>query len=127
MKWTAEMATEAIIDWAKKEITDSTDKLESLVKFLFTVSASSIVAFTAISRLTNTNIIGCYFILAIGFYLLSMFLLLTVLLRKCGDFVSEADLHTEFEEDTKRIQFRCWLWFWLWLIAVIFSGVSIYA
>ena len=127
MKWKAETAYEAITEWGKKEIVESTASLESLVRFLFTVSATSIMAFVAVSRLSGNSHTEIFFVIAICAYFISIWLLLIVLLRKKADFIDGTDLHSVLINDINYIKNRCWAWSVIWLFALIMSGMSIYA
>lgn len=128
-KWDGKLADESIENWAKKEIEDTTDRFEALIKFLFSISLSSIVGFVAIFKLYQESnaIPNMSFITSVIFYLLSMGLLLKLALRNKNKFSGGTDLYKEYEQDFTALRNQLWIWFFIWCGATSIAGWSIYS
>ncbi|WP_019030190.1 hypothetical protein [Colwellia piezophila] len=127
--WDADLAAEALKDWSKKEISDATDRFESLLKFFFSISLSSIVGFVAIFKLYKEAdaVPNNLFIASIIIYILSMALLICVALRDKNKLQHGTNLHTEFNSDFTFVKYSFWGWFVLWGIATLLAGGAIYS
>ena len=128
VKWTAAMAANAIEEWAKKEIVNTSDRTNAFLKFFFGVSLSSVAAFATILKLYKGEVVTVDFLfyIAISFYLFSMLVILLSALRRQNSFNETTDLHSEYESDFNFFRNRMWAWFILWMLGLIFSGLSIY-
>jgi hypothetical protein len=128
VKWDGQLSADSIKDWAKKEISDTTDRFEALIKFFFSVSLSSIVGFVAVFKLYNeTNATpNISFVFSVIFYVLSMWLLIRLTLREKKKFDSGTDLHDEFDKDFNNVKKQLLVWFFVWCGATLIAGWSIY-
>lgn len=128
IKWTADMAANAIQEWAKNEIINNSDRAYDLLKFFFGISLSSIAAYSAILKLYKGAAVtlNIQFFVAIILYILSMVVILMAILKKQNRFDGNTDLYSEYENNYKYITDRMLIWFLLWVFGLIFSGLSIY-
>ncbi len=127
VEWDANIAADAIKEWAKKEVADTTDRLEAFLKFFFGISLSSVAAYVAILKLYHGEnvVVDVYFFAAIICFILSMLVIITSALREKGNFGENTDLHAEYEKDFEFYVSRMWIWFCFWIVALVFSGVSL--
>lgn len=127
IKWTGDIASEALQEWAKKEITETAGRYEAFLKFFFTVSLSSIAAFSAILKLyKSSGIVDIYFYISMILYLASILVLVLSMLRRNENFDKDTVLYDEYVKDCRFYTQRMWAWFILWLAGILFSGLSIY-
>ncbi len=110
---------DALRDWVKKEITESSSKAYGLGKFFFGVSAGSIGAVTGLEKLRGTPKLDVTLGFAHLFFLISIFIAIYMVLPRVLSLSGDTDLSLEHSKYVKWAIKNTLFWLGTWLIGLI--------
>jgi hypothetical protein len=120
-----EDAQEALILWAKKEISESTARLSELGRFLFAVSAGSLAVIVSLKRLSQTNIDAAFFLSFVAFFV-SIAVALYLAVPKRLHISDGDDLLNQHDEKVRISLSGVWFWLIAWFLAIILGFYSVF-
>lgn len=127
-KWEANKSNEALNNWALKEVSDATDRLDGTLKFFWGISFSSIGLFITLAKISApSGTPSPYFWSSMICFLASLLLLLMTIIRNKPDFGEDTDLHVEHSKEIDLVKHRLKLWFFLWFLGLSFAALDLYS
>ncbi|WP_281556897.1 hypothetical protein [Thalassomonas sp. RHCl1] len=116
---------DAVKEWFKKEITESSNRFCSLFTFFFGVSSASLSVFLLLVKISKIPF-NIPLVFAISCYLLSTFFIINELIREPEEASTKLNINEDYRNEytVKREVIR--RWYAAWLLAVIFSFMSLF-
>lgn len=117
----------AVTDWSKKEVVDSSSAASDLGKFFFGVSSGSaglIAVLVKVGGAPQFNMIPLAGSMVL--YLVSVVFCVFMVQPRVWSMNGNTDLFDEYRKSVHRVLFFTWSWFLFWLIATILGAAALF-
>jgi len=125
MKPKGQDTIDAIREWAKDELKNGPSQVYELGKFFFAVSTGMVSLFLGVEKLGPNPHLTNSLIAAVMFFLISIFLALSMVIPRVWNLRGETDLYEEYINQIKNASTIVWIWFAMWLLGMFFGIIAI--
>jgi hypothetical protein len=116
----------ALRDWAKKDLVDSSTQIYELGRFLFSVSSGTAALFLTLKKISTQSSLNCCLIISMLFFLLTIILALYLAIPKLWKISGETDLLSVQRTRVLWAVNKVYIWLIIWVLGLIFGVLSIW-